>query len=193
MSEEKQTPQPAPEEQKSQPSPAQQHRSKKSVFQYLAILFAAAFLLLLFTFVMEKRQYEQRQEQSEEQIDDLQQSTISAANSLNELLAENEKLRQQVGELTAGLEQSEEDRQLLIKNVEDLSREKAAKEKAVKALDWFWQIDEAYVRGRFSKCRELIQSIEDAGLVGYLPQESITDNGRFSPYHRFWEIKGEVS
>ena len=36
--------------------------------------------------------------------------------------------------------------------------------------------------------RELIQEIQDAGLVDYLPKESITDNGRFSPSGRYQEI-----
>ena len=42
--------------------------------------------------------------------------------------------------------------------------------------------------GRYSLCRELIQEIQDAGLVDYLPKESITDNGRFSPSGRYQEI-----
>ena len=57
------------------------------------------------------------------------------------------------------------------------------------ALDWFWQIDEAYVRGRTSLCRSLIQNLESAGLESYLPTESITNTDRFSPYHRYLEIK----
>lgn len=56
-------------------------------------------------------------------------------------------------------------------------------------MDWFWQIDEAYVLGRFSLCRDLIQSLEDGGLVEYLPQDSITDNDRFSPALRYQEIR----
>ena len=34
--------------------------------------------------------------------------------------------------------------------------------------------------------------LEEAGLVEYLPKESVTDNGRFSPYDRFQEIKEAV-
>ena len=92
MSEEQKplSPNPNPSEGKRQAPSRQVRRSPKSVFQYLAILFAAAFVLLLFTFAMEKRQYQIMQEQSEEQIDDLQQSSISAVNSLNNLLKENE-------------------------------------------------------------------------------------------------------
>ena len=61
------------------------------------------------------------------------------------------------------------------------------------AMDYFWQIDEAYVRGRYSLCRDLIAVLEDtssgeAPLKSYLPQESYTDNGRFSPADRYQEI-----
>ena len=55
-------------------------------------------------------------------------------------------------------------------------------------MDWFWQIDEAYVRGRWSLCRQLIESLNEAGLVQWLPTESTTDNERFSPYDRYQEI-----
>ena len=73
----------------------------------------------------------------------------------------------------------------LQQQVADLSEQA---EKTSQAMDWFWQIDEAYVLGRYSLCRELIQEIQDAGLVDYLPKESITDNGRFSPSGRYQEI-----
>lgn len=39
------------------------------VFQYIAILFAAAFVLLLFTYIMDRRQYELIQDQNQAQID----------------------------------------------------------------------------------------------------------------------------
>ena len=56
------------------------------------------------------------------------------------------------------------------------------------AMDFFWQIDEAYVRGRYSLCRELIASLENGRLTAYLPKESATDTDRFSPYDRYQEI-----
>ena len=79
--------------------------------------------------------------------------------------------------------------------VQDLQSEKTTllqqlegKEKALQAMDWFWQIDEAYVKGRYSLCRSLIQNLQSAGLVEYLPKESTTENDRFSPYDRYQEI-----
>ena len=60
------------------------------------------------------------------------------------------------------------------------------------AMDWFWQLDEAFVRGRYNLCRELIQALQTDQLIIYLPEESITDNGRFSPYDRYREIYDAV-
>lgn len=62
---------------------------------------------------------------------------------------------------------------------------------AAAALDWFWQIDEAYVKNKWSLCRKLIQTMPE-GLADYLPQESATDNGRFSPADRYAEIRQKV-
>ena len=65
-------------------------------------------------------------------------------------------------------------------------------QRSAEAMDWFWQVDEAYVRGKYSLCRTLMRHLEDTGdgdpLKNYLPQESATKNGRFSPYHRYEEI-----
>jgi len=57
-----------------------------------------------------------------------------------------------------------------------------------RAMDLFWQIDEAYALGRNTRARELIAILETEALAGVLPQESTTNNGRFSPYHRYEEI-----
>ena len=151
-------------------SHGQQKRRQRSVFQYIAILFAAAFVLLFITYRMDRRQYELMQEQNEGQISDLQQ-TISAFQSLQGLQEENAALKEKVSELEENNTQLQD----------TLS-------KTSSALDWFWQIDEAYVRGRYSLCRQLITSLVEAGLVEYLPKESVTDNGRFSPYDRYQEI-----
>lgn len=193
MSEENQTPASGPE---TGPAPKQtphgerrsarnlQKRRQRSVFQYITILFAAAFVLLLFTFVMERRQHQILQQENQEQIDHLQQS-VSAVQSLNNLYKENEALKEQVNQLEQQLQQSARDHQsektTMLQQVE-------AKEKGLQAMDWFWQIDEAYAKGRYSLCRSLIQNLQNAGLAEYLPKESATDNDRFSPYERYQEI-----
>lgn len=178
-------PSPAQENKTDKPlTPGQQKRRQKSVFQYIAILFGAAFVLLLFTFVMERRQYQLLQEQNEAQIDDLQQS-VTAVQSLNSLYEENAALKEKTQELEEENQDLQEQVDQLEQQVSDLS---VQAEKTSQAMDWFWQIDEAYVRGKYALCRQLIESLEEANLKEWLPKESITDNGRFSPYDRYQEI-----
>ena len=161
-----------------------QQRRRSSVFRYIAVLFAAAFVLLLYTFMMERRQ-------SQQQIDDLRQSA-SATKTLQGLLDENSLLKIKIDEL--GDQVKELKRQLAAAQTDQSEAETQlqAQERAVQAMHWFWQIDEAYVRGRNKLCRELIQSLEDAGLQNDLHRENFTQNDRFSPYDRYLEIRGRL-
>ena len=161
-----------------------QQRRRSSVFRYIAVLFAAAFVLLLYTFMMERRQ-------SQQQIDDMRQSP-SATKTLQGLLDENSLLKIKIDEL--GEQVKELKRQLAAAQTDQSEAETQlqAQERAVQAMHWFWQIDEAYVRGRNKLCRELIQSLEDAGLQNDLPRENFTQNDRFSPYDRYLEIRGRL-
>ena len=149
-----------------------------NVMGYLAILFVVAFLLLGFAYL-------QQQRINKETTDALKDSS-SAFQSIQQLMEENEQLKTQVGELEGRLSDTEE-------ALDASERRAASQEASVKAMDYFWQIDEAYVRGRYSLCRDLIAVLEDtssgeAPLKSYLPQESYTDNGRFSPADRYQEI-----
>lgn len=156
-------------------------RRRASVMVYLVILFAVAFLLLLLA-------YFQQQRQSSETTDALKQS-ISAVQSIENLIGDNEQLRDRVDELearTAALEQENDSLKTL---TDDLT---VQLEKTQQAMDYFWQVDEAYVRGRYGLCRDLIQDMEDVSagspLKDYLPTESTTGTDRFSPSDRYQEI-----
>lgn len=163
---------------------AQQRRRRNSVFQYIAILFCAAFLLLLVTFLMERRQNRQ-------QIDDLKQSA-SALQTLQGMIQANEQLKTQVAELESQTGTLQQRCDQLEESSSAAQQAQSEAEKSLQAMDWFWQINEAYVRGRYKLCRELIQSLESAGLQNSLPKESITDNNRFSPADRYKEIRDKL-
>ena len=144
----------------------------------------AAFVLLLFTFMMERRQ-------SQQQIDDLKQSA-STVQTLQGLIEENQQLKEQLedqkkqlGDLQSRFNQLESD-------YNTAEQANIFQGRTAEAMDWFWQIDEAYVRGRTNLCRELIASLEGGGLAEYLPTTSATNNDRFSPYDRYQEIRGRV-
>ena len=80
---------------------------------------------------------------------------------------------------------------LLTARINDLQDQVEELSKASTALDWFWQINEAYVRGRYSLARSLIEEMGEE-LPQYLPKESATDNDRFSPADRYQEIYDAV-
>ena len=196
MSEEKQPLSPAPEqESKPEPEKKPEHSHKhrqKSVFQYITILFAAAFVLLLYTFMMERRQNDILQQQSNDKLNQLQQQSISAVQSLDNLYKENGELKQSVDYLQEQVAQLEQEKLKLDQDLAAAQDTNQWQQRSAEAMDWFWQVDEAYVRGKYSLCRTLMRHLEDTGdgdpLKNYLPQESATKNGRFSSYDRYEEI-----
>lgn len=156
---------------------SQDRKRQNSVFFYLTILFVAAFLLLSLSMMMERRQHS-------EDMDNLNQSlkdSVSAMQSVQALYEENDALKAQIAQLEEQLKDATTEADGLSKKLKDQT-------KATQAMDWFWQIDEAYVRSRWSTARGLIQQLKEAGLEEYLPQESITNNERFSPADRYKEI-----
>ena len=158
-----------------------QKKSERSVVRYISVLFGAAFALLLFTFVMEMRQHQQAISESQAQISDLKEISTSATQRLQDVLDENKALKEK-------LDEAEKTENAL----EEVQAQAAELDRSVRAMDWFWQINEAYTRNRYSLARKLIESLEADGLQECLPRESITENGRFSPYDRFMEIREKV-
>lgn len=164
-------------------------RRKMSVFGYMAVLFSVAFLLLLIAFF-------QQQRANDEAADALQKSQ-STIESIQQLLDENKLLREENETLTSEKDslQSQADeldaaRQAQSLKLEELAEKIAGQENALKAMDFFWQIDEAYVLNRYNLCRTLIQEMGE--LSQYLPDWKATENNRYSPAKRFEEIKQAV-
>ena len=154
------------------------------------MLFMAAFILLLYTFMMERRQ-------SQQQIDDLKQSA-SAVQTLQGLMEENAALKAQVQNLEKEVELQKETAQELELLYDGLTDSYSNLENVhtwtTEAMDYFWQINEAYVRGKTTLCKQLITAMESASgqLVENLPKENTTGTDRFSPYDRYMEIRGKV-
>ena len=180
-----------------QPAPVKRERTtpkqrrQQSAMRYITILFAAAFVLMLFTYLMERRQNEVLMQENQEQIEDLQQS-VSAVQSLKNLYAENDALKEQLAQLEEKNSRLETEKNTLSGHITNVELNLANAKKGLQAMDWFWQIDEAYAKGKYALCRNLIESLDTAELTGYLPTESITDNGRFSPADRLAEIRDKV-
>lgn len=174
---------PAPSEARSAraPSKGQQRRSQHSVFQYITILFAAAFVLMLFTFMMERRQYEQDQSENQEQINQLQQDTKSATQRLDAIIAERDQLKEANQALTDQLDLANEERTAI-------EAETARQQRSLEAMDWFWRIQRLYSRGNTRAARELAAEFEELGLKDALPDISYADPEGNSPKAQYQEL-----
>jgi len=129
-------------------------RSKVSVLGYITILFAAAFMLLLLSYLMQQRK-------NEEVISGLKES-VSAMQSIENLLAENDALSGQVEALEEELER---------KTAELDGAEHSADKLVLQvyALDWLREIQSLYAKRYYKAARAMIAEFEDAGLAEHLP------------------------
>ena len=151
------------------------------VMGYLLILFAVAFLLLLFA-------YFQQQRANSEAADDAQQKSASALQSIQNLMNDNELLGNQNQELQDQVAELEEQNQTLQSQAQASGDQAVQLGKAVEAMQWFWQIDDYYVHGSYRKARELINQFEEQGLKEALPAENTTGTECYSPAGRYQEI-----
>lgn len=168
-------------ESEASPTPTRRTSSKKRapVFTYLAILFVAAFFLLALSYFMQQRTMA-------ESLNGLKDS-VSAMGRAETLQTENIALREQLDALTQEKEALTVERDSLSDALTQAKTAAETQAQAAQAMDWFWQIDEAYVRGRYQLARNLMEKMDDA-LVAALPKESVTDTGRFSPADRYAEL-----
>lgn len=154
---------------------------QRSVVLYILLLFLAACVLILISYLVQQRNNAQM-------LDGLNQS-VSAMQSITLLQEENKTLTAQVGDLEAQVKELQDQLEDLTSQADALQEERDKLERATQAMDWFWQINEAYVRSRYSTARGLIEEMTASGLtVDDLPTDSPSDTGRFSPAERFQEI-----
>ena len=161
--------------------------NRRSVTNYISVLFGAAFFLLLLTFLMEQRASQSIIDGLTTSISNLKESN-SAMESVDALYQKNSELNEDVIAFQASVKALEEEVAALESQLETSTTELQAFTDSQAAMDWFWQLNEAFVRGRNSTARKLIREMETLELVDDLPIESVTDNHRFSPADRYTEI-----
>lgn len=145
----------------------QKKKHTNSVFTYIAILFAVALFLLLLSYFMQQRNTAQM-------IEGLQ-SSATAMENIEILQQRNIELEKQVDTLT-------EQRNEYETQVETLSAQVAEKDEGweetkrqVSALEQFWQLVQAYENGAYQTCRNIIDQMNESGLVPYLPDTENAD------------------
>lgn len=123
---------------------------------YLTVLFCAALLLLLISFVMQQRNHMALQDLNE---------AIEGSQEAATLQLENQRIQYDLEEA-----QTEKDR---------LARQLEETEKQLEALEWLRQIESA-VRTSYTEAVDLVKSFEESGLPDSLPTTS-TVEGAQSP------------
>lgn len=152
-------------------------RRSASVMSYLAILFGAAFLLLLLSYFMQQRT-------SEETISGLKDS-VNSFQSVGNLVEQNQALQEQAKALQEQVDALEE--QLADAEAQGEAQQTAqqSQTKAMQAMDWFWRIQRAYSRGAKSEAKTLAQDFEATGLPSSLPQTSTAVSDGPSPAEQY--------
>lgn len=165
---------PVPGEEK----PTTERERMKKVYTYVAVLFCVAFLLILWTFLMNQR--------SSQAIRD---EIKSGNHALQSTLEENDSLEARVKELEAQLTAAEEDSKALNETVSLQSDQ-------LRALDWLLEIENAYNTGDLDAAKDNIRSFEETGTVEFLPKEplrtGITGDDAPSPAARYKAIVEEL-
>ena len=160
----------APKEEK----PTTERERMKKVYTYVAILFTVAFLLILWTFLMNQRSINE----------------IKSGNSaLQSTLEENDTLEARVNELEAQLAEAEEDKDSLSETVERKSEQ-------LRALDWLIEIENNYSAKDYDAARDNIRAFEKEGAAESLPEQplrtAITGDDALSPAARYHALVAEL-
>ena len=160
----------APKEEK----PTTERERMKKVYTYVAILFTVAFLLILWTFLMNQRSINE----------------IKSGNSaLQSTLEENDTLEARVKELETQLAEAEEDKDSLSETVERKSEQ-------LRALDWLIEIENNYSAKDYDTARDNIRAFEKEGAAESLPEQplrtAITGDDALSPAARYHALVAEL-
>ena len=133
---------PVPGEEK----PTTERERMKKVYTYVAILFTVAFLLILWTFLMNQRS-----------INEIKDGNTA----LQSTLQQNDSLEAHIAELEEQLATAEEDKKALDETV-------GVQSSQLRALDWLLEIENAYNTGDLDAAKDNIRSFEETGTVEFL-------------------------
>lgn len=144
-------------------------RKKGTAVSYLAILFGAAFLLLLLSYFMQQRANEQTISGLQDSVNSFQ-SVETLVDTNKRLSEENKELKEQVDALT-------DQTDTLQKDVAAAQKAAAGQEKQLQAMDWFWRIQRSFSKGSKNDAKKLVEQFEATGLPSHLPTtgNAVTD------------------
>lgn len=161
-----------------------QHKEKVSVWGYLTILFAAAFLLLGLTLFMQIRNQNEANNDLTDSVNNLQ-SLGNLVDQNNALLEKNQDLQKQVDELEKTL--SEAQAELKIQ-----SSTSSEREQQLMAMDWLWRIQRAYSRGAGTEAKSLAQAFDASSLPASLPKVALALTDGPSPADQYAALRAAM-
>lgn len=152
------------------------NKESAPVVNYIALLFIAAFLLLLMTYLMEQRQTAQ--------VLDGLRTSVSAMQSVEEVYSQNQDLLEENQALQDQEEALIQENQSLQQRLALAETTLLDQETSYQALTLLWQLELAVSQGNQQEAKDLVEAITGAGLAVYLPQGS----GEQSPAQRFLHL-----
>ena len=159
-----------------------------SVMVYLAVLFAAAFLLLLLSYFMQQRI-------NRETLDDLQKTSTSAVQSLENLIEERDRLVQERQTLEEQLEQLERQSETLQTQLDAAAGDTAQAEQAAQAAQALQILNEVralYNQHRNREARALLEEYPDleARLEDFTQGMSQEERELYNPLESYRALAG---
>lgn len=144
--------------------------TKASALGYLAILFAVAFLLLLFAYFQQRR--------SSSETSDALNRSVSAVSTIETMMTDNDALRQEVNAL-------KEENLSLKEQYQAESQARGQQDSAVVALDYLWRIQRFWDRGNREEALALVNEFEAGGYAASLPATSPSGAAGNSPLEQY--------
>ena len=171
---------PVPGEEK----PTTERERMKKVYTYVAVLFAVAFLLILWTFLMNQRS-------NREMLDEIK----SGNSALQDTLDQNEILESRVAELENEVSALEAELAAAEEDNKALSETAGTQSDQLRALDWLAEIERDYSAGSYRAARDNIRAF-DGSAAAFLPEEplrtGISGDDALSPAARYRAIVNEL-
>lgn len=154
------------------------------VMNYLVILFAAAFLLMLLSYFMQQRT-------NQEAMEGLKQS-VSTMSSWTEVVAQNEALEEQVADLERQLADAQAALTETQQQAGDLQGKLADSRETIYAMDKLLELQQLYDAKQYKAARALLETFDGS----YLPEEPLgnaEDGELLSPAQRYANVKEALS
>lgn len=182
----------SPEDLQHEAEHTQPPHKRGSVMIYLAVLFAAAFLLLLMSYFMQQRA-------NREAMDDLQKSSSSAVESLENIITERDQLAQERQSLQEQLSEAQREAENLrsqldaadqeLRSVEEVAEQAQAELQALTRLN---QIRTLYNQYRNREAREILAQSPDLEEQLQAISEAMTEEERaiYDPLESYRTLAG---